>query len=111
MKSEASERGNATNDGGGDTRKLRVDVGGDGELEEVPLFLRSESGQLGSSRLTARPTHHEILGRNPLGESSLDDGVHEDDLGELDGDVVFVAARRRARSASASRIASSLELT
>lgn len=48
---EASELENATNDGGGDTRKLRVDVGGNGKLEEIPLFLRkrSKSARLGSS--------------------------------------------------------------
>lgn len=40
--------GEGTNDCGRDSWELRVDVGRDGELEELPLFLRVQ--RLASSR-------------------------------------------------------------
>lgn len=45
--------------------------------------------------MSAFATHHESLRSDALGESGLDDGVHEDDFGELDRQVVLVPVRPR----------------
>lgn len=74
-------KGAGTNGDGRDTGKLRVDVGRDGELEELPLFLweealafRRATGRIsrrlnrsggGKLRKTAE-THHQVLRRDSL---------------------------------------------
>jgi hypothetical protein len=40
-------------------------------------------------------THHQVLRRHSLRQPRLDDGVHEDDLGKLDGEVVLVAVNEK----------------
>lgn len=78
---------------GGDTREFGVDVHGDGELEEFPLFL-SEYMRVTKGREGRRDagTHHELRCGGTFGDTLFDQGIGEDYLCQFDSEVVFVGS-------------------